>query len=267
MSIRYAVVGLFVFLGAAMAQADNTSCNGATFVVPDGSTHEGDLSGAGPRWYRFVAKAGRSYAIMLENLTPGDQQAEIGVVGIFDACGGALVPANDAADGQEPVGTRGTTLGEIGDAAGATRQALRATANGELFFEVLDLNTNNPARFRVRVEETTLFNPLWSTEDGLVTHYRLYNTTNQPCTVTLDLRTDNNGVPAGGPSTVTFNLAANSSVNRRTGPADLNVHAGQVGHATIAHTCTPGAILADAFLSHGGGRVLPLKVTTARQQR
>src|SRR5437763_867800 len=124
MPIRYAVVGLFVFLGAAMAQADNTSCNGATFVVPDGGTHEGDLSGPGARWYRFVAKAGRSYAIMLENLTPGDEQAEIGAVGIFDACGGNLVAANDHADGQEPVGTRGTTLGEIGDAAGATRQAL-----------------------------------------------------------------------------------------------------------------------------------------------
>jgi len=266
MHIRNAVVGLFVFLAAAMAQADNTSCNGATFVVPDGSTHEGDLSGANQRWYRFVAKAGRSYAIMLENLTAGDEQAEIGALGVFDACGGALVPTNDTADFQEPVGTRGAN-GEPGLAAGATRQALVASANGELFFNVGDLDTSNAARFRVRVEETTLFNPLWSTDDGFSTHYRLYNTTNRACSVTLDLRTDNNGAPVGGPSTVTFTLAANSSVSRRTGPADLNVKAGQVGHATIAHTCTPGAILADAFLSHPGGRMLPLKVTTARQQR
>ena len=79
------------------------------------------------------------------------------------------------------------------------------------------------AHFRVRVEETTLFNPLWSTDDGLVTRYRLYNTTNEPCAVTLALRSDDDQVPVGGTSTATFNLAANTSVSRHTGAGDLNL--------------------------------------------
>jgi len=267
MQIRYAALVSVALMSATWVHADNNTCAGAVFVVPDGSTHEGDLSAGVERWYRFVAKAGRSYAVMLENLTPGDQQGEI-AAGIFDACGGSEpASVNEFLDFQEPVGTRGTGPGEPGLAVGAAREAIKVSANGELFVAVQDINTSNPAHFRVRVEETTLFNPLWSTDDGFSTHYRLYNTTNRPCSVTLDLRTDNNGAPAGGSSSVTFTLAANNSVTRRTGPADLAVSAGQTGHATIAHDCTPGAILADAFLAHAGGRVVPLKITSARQQR
>lgn len=266
MRARSAVFALAAFLCAADIQADNSTCAGAVFVVPDGSTHEGTV-GPESRWFRFEARTGRSYAVMVENLTAGDEQAEIAVGALYDACGGATVPVNDLLDLQEPIGTRGTGPFESGIAAGAARVAVKAAADGELFFAVTDILTTNPAKFRIRVEETTLFGPLWSTQDGFSTHYRLYNTTNRACTVTLDLRTDRNGAPAGGSSSVTFTLAANNSVTRRTGPGDITVHAGQTGHATIAHDCTPGAILADAFLVRAGGHVVPLKLTNARQQR
>jgi hypothetical protein len=246
---------------AASARAENSACAGATLMVPDGSSQEGDLPAApGVRWYRFVAKAGRSYALMLENLTPANQQPEIAITGVYDACGGSPVSANDLADMQEPVSLDPSFVG-------ATRQALKAPSNAVLFFFVSHIDVSNAARFRVRVEETTLFNPVWSTENGLETRYRLYNTTNRSCSVTLDLRTDNNGVPNGPAGSVTFNLAANSSVSRLTGVGDLDLQEGQTGHATIAHDCTPGAILADAFLASRGGCALPVKIMTARQQR
>jgi hypothetical protein len=253
---------VFVSL-AASARADNSVCAAAILVVPDGSLHEGDLTAsASIRWYRFVAKAGRSYALMLENLTSPDQQPKVGITGVFDACGGALVTANEFADTQEPVSIDPSFV------VGATRQALKASSDAVLFFQVNLLDVSNAARFRVRVEETTLFNPFWSTETGLETHYRLFNTTNRSCSVTLDLRTDSNAVPAGGANSVTFDLAANTSVSRQTGVGGLNIQNGQSGHATIAHDCTPGAILADAFLGTPTGfRSLPVKITTARQQR
>src|SRR5690348_2186300 len=71
---------LLLCFGSA-AQADNSTCTNATLLVPDGSSHVGNIpalsAGGTNKWYRFVAKANRSYALMLENLTSPDQQAEI----------------------------------------------------------------------------------------------------------------------------------------------------------------------------------------------
>src|SRR4051794_11241208 len=93
---------VFLIVFSAGARAVNTSCAASTLVVPDGSTHEGTLGAGTTRWYRFVAKAGRSYALMLENLTAADEQASIGITEVVSVCGGAPVAANDFADIQEP---------------------------------------------------------------------------------------------------------------------------------------------------------------------
>jgi hypothetical protein len=260
------LLGALVALSAIAAHADDSTCAGATLVVPDGSLQENDLTGGGARWYRFVAKAGRSYAVMLENLTRGDAQGEIATGDIVSTCGGSPLPQSETADIAEPASTRGTTPDILGLAAGATRVALRVDADSELYFPVFRLGPLAPAHFRVRVEETTLFSPLWTTAGGAETHYRFYNTTNRHCDVTLDLRRDDDSVPAGGTPATTFTLDPNTSVSRQTGPGGLHLHAGQTGHATVAHTCPPGAILVDAFLSNHGN-LLPLKFTAARQQR
>jgi hypothetical protein len=259
-----------VVLIAAPASADSTTCAGAVLVVPDGSLHTGSLP-AGPvrRWYRFVAKAGRSYALMLENLEPGDEQtaATIAMVAVHDGCGsdgsgGAFLPTSEFSDIQEPASMDNF-------AVGAGRVALRVGSDVSAFFSVGHINdSSSPIRFRVRVEETTLYNPYWTTASGLQSSFHLYNTTNRPCSVTLDLRTTGNATPAGSAGAVTFTLNANTSAERHTGLFDLHIASGQMGHATIAHDCTPGAVLVDAFASNAfGTRLLPLKVTGARQQR
>jgi hypothetical protein len=262
-----AILAFFVFASFAVTvHADNTTCAGAIVLVPDGGTHEGDLTaGGGSRWYHFVAKAGRSYALMLENLTPVDEQREIAAGGLVSTCGGPLVPVNELLDEQEPASST-LNLDLPASLMGAARMAVKVDTDEELFFAVSNIDVSGNAHFRIRVEETTLFNPQWSTEFGRETHYDLLNTTNRPCSVTLDLRNDNNGVPGGSAGPVTFALAGNHSVSRQTGGADLHIHNGQTGHATISHDCTPGAILVDAYLA-GGGHERPLKVTAARQQR
>lgn len=251
---------------AAVGAADNTVCVNAPLLVPDGSTQTGDIGAApasGLRWFRFVAKAGRSYAIMLENLTLPDQQAEIAVAQVLDACGGSPVAINDGADFFDPV--------SYDDVAGvgAARVALLSPGDVTLFFAVNGhINAANASQFRVRVEETTLFNPLWTTEGGMETAYQIYNTTAHACSVRLDLRTNSNGPAPGGPGAVTFTLAANQSVARSTGGVDLHVASNRTGHATIGHDCPPGAIQVDAHAaSPSGNRTVPLKVTLARQQR
>jgi hypothetical protein len=60
---RRATVVLFLgfVLSPLPARADNTSCKGAIFLVPDGSLHTGMFTAAGQlRWFRFAPKAGRS---------------------------------------------------------------------------------------------------------------------------------------------------------------------------------------------------------------
>jgi hypothetical protein len=70
-----------LLVASTESRADNTTCGSAILAVPDGSLHQGDLSNTAPnRWFRFVGKTGRSYAVMLENLSPSDQQASIGLL-------------------------------------------------------------------------------------------------------------------------------------------------------------------------------------------
>jgi hypothetical protein len=264
------VLSTCVFASAgAVARADNSVCENATLLVPDGSAQTGDLPvPGGPKWFRFGAKADRSYAIMLENLTSPDQQPALGVTFITDACGGPLLPSNDTSSLYEPVTYDVTPPG-----VGAAGRALKSPGNVTVFFQVSNifLTIENTSQFRVRVQETTQFNPLWSTAGGFETVYRLYNTTTTSavhCSVTLDLRKDDNSPAAGASSSVTFTLAGNHSVTRTTGAGGMGVLPGQTGHAIVTHDCPPGAIQVDAYMSALGGlRILPLKVTTARQQR
>jgi hypothetical protein len=254
-----AAATVVLMASAAVSHADNNICAGATFIVPDGSPQEGDLGKGSDRWYRFAAKGRRSYALMLENLAPGNEQGEIGVLGSWSGCGGSSVSSNDVLDPQEPASIDPTF------SVGATRQAIKTTNDTEVFVQVGGLNASNPAHIRLRVVETTLFSPLWSTASGLTTNYRFLNTTNRGCSVTLSLRLGDNGVPAGAKNTVTFNLPANNSVTRSTGAGDMNLQAGHNGHATITHNCTPGAILVDAYLSNASGPVRPLMIAPRPQ--
>jgi hypothetical protein len=265
---RTAVLSVFLLVSAAAAGADNSTCPNANLLVPDGGAQTGDIAAApasGLRYFRFVAKANRSYAVMLENLSSPDEQAEIAVAVVTDSCAGAPLPINDAADFFEPVSYDSTA------GVGAARVALKSPGNATLFFAVNGhINAAGASQFRVRVVETTLLSALWSTAGGFQTVYRVYNTTTNggTCSVTLDLRRDNDTPAAGGSSSVTFTLGANRSVSRDTGAGDMALAGGQTGHATLTHDCPPGAIQVEAYMTGLGGlRLLPVHFAPARQQR
>jgi hypothetical protein len=58
---------------ATPAAADNTFCLGSIFMIPDGSLYLGSFTADNQeRWFQFVAKGRRSYAIAVENLSPTD---------------------------------------------------------------------------------------------------------------------------------------------------------------------------------------------------
>jgi len=257
-------LGTCLIAGAATgARADNSTCANANLLVPDGSTQTGDIPAfpaSGLRFFRFLAKENRSYAIMLENLTSPDQQAEIAVTSVSQGCAGPAVDVNDTADFFEPI-----SYDAFGGGVGAARVALKSPGNQTLYFAINGhIDTDNASTFRVRVVETTLFGAYWTTTGGLETNYRIFNTTTNggSCSVTLDLRRDDNSAVAAK----TFSLGSNRSLTRHTGPSDMAVAGNLSGHATLTHNCPPGAIQVEAFLA-GGARMMPLTMVPARQQR
>ena len=253
-----------LLLSCAMtAQADNTACAGAIFLVPDGSLHQGSFTAQGQdRWYRFVVKANRSYAVMIEDLSPSDTLPFVVFSQVFGGSCQDLTPFPSNGIFQvEPV--NGAVQGSF---------SVQPLVNTELFFPV-NSDGASSGNFRLRVEETTLFNPRWSTFGGFHTEFGFLNTTNTAMVGTLTLFNN-----FGAVITTSFlTISVNGTAFRDTrpvavvGPEGLNVADNQKGSALFTHNGPPGAILADSFIVHPGFPtgpfVVPGKFETARQMR
>ncbi len=258
----------FVFLLSSLlltftprAQTDNTACTGAIFLVPDGSPHEGTFTVLGQsRHFRFVARANRSYAVMVENLSPTDGEQNVSMTNPTDACAGTNLPITSNSQ-TEPFNNIGLGMSQFGGA----RLSLVAANNTEAFFAVGTGLASVPGNFRVRVEETTLFNPGWSRGGGFNTFYSFQNTTNATCNATLTL------FNAGGTQVATSNLMIAAGALAAVNTTGLMFSTSDTfGTATLTHNCPPGGILADAAIANFGtspAAIIPAKFQSARQQR
>ena len=147
---------LLVLVSIAMplrADADNTACAGAIYIVPDGSLHSGALAAGGTerRWYTFQARASRSYAITVENMMPADVNAIVDNLasGVRSDCNGTALPVLAQGSTYEWEPASGT------DSAGGDRFSFMTTADTPVYFSVgPELVASS---FRIHVEETTLF--------------------------------------------------------------------------------------------------------------
>lgn len=106
---------------------------------------------------------------------------------------------------------------------------------------------NNGYVYRIRITDTTLVNPRWSTYSGYITQYALMNNTNTAINGTLTLTQVlgdgccsvyklNVAIPAGQESFIF--VGPNGSVN---------VPVNQTGFATLAFEGPAGALTADAY--------------------
>jgi hypothetical protein len=266
--IRILAVSAAVALSPTPAvPADNTSCAGSIFVVPDGSRHEGSFTAAGQlRWFRFATRPDRSYAITVENLSPTDVQPFVEFSEDntrLGTCTGSEAPTlfMDTAD----QATR-AVAGVIGSAR-ATFVSSKAT---DFFFAV---STGKAGQnFRLRIDDTTLFSPIFTTVSGHETYYRFANTTSAGLVVTLKLITD----AGASVATHTFKLPANgTSPVITTGPAaapivSLGVANNLTGQAVITHNGPMGALAADGYwgtIKGGAGIAVPLVIAPARPPR
>jgi hypothetical protein len=240
---------LLILVCSLNAQAQSVDCNNPTSVAPDGRTLSGNIPAMTTFWFSVAARGASSYAAEANYPTAAD----------------SAFPALDAVSDCAPTSINPRNL--MNDRY-PQRNRVSVTAASVMTILVSVTNSTMQARdFTVRVAETTLFNPLWSTFGGFETFYRLQNTTRDSLNVTLRLIND------GGTTVATHNqmLAANSTaptIFTGPGPAPgLGVADNQAGQAILTHDGPPGALQVDGFLGSFAGTsvVLPIKIVPVRE--
>lgn len=240
-------VGLVAFTaclalsGARSAGADNTSCENAILIVPDGSAHAGTINVGGERrWFKFINKANRSYSVEIENISAPDVASEANM-GDSHAGSCAAVPFGGTIP--RPFAEPATKDAAF---AGGDREVIQPPSPGlpgDLFFSV---SQNVGGEFRVRVEETTLYSPAWSTRFGAITYWAIQNTINEQLFGTLVLLNAAGGIvlKVDLPPTAPFNIPAGGSYTADT--QSLGVGTNQSGSAVFFHNGPPGAVQIQA---------------------
>jgi hypothetical protein len=106
--------------------------------------------------------------------------------------------------------------------------------------------------YQVRVTDTTLFNPRWSTYSGYVTSYSFLNNSSHTIHGTLTIN-----VTFGGSGTITYSLNGDAGIAPGTqlvvtlGPGfTIDVPSQRAGTAMLAHDGPPGALTVDAYFSN-----------------
>jgi hypothetical protein len=247
----------------ALAFADNTTCAGATTLVPDGSPVDQVFTAVSQsRWFQFAARADRSYAVMPVTTTPSDL-GDVTFSPPQGDCVGGPLPAGMSFTNislTEPVSFLNTPC-----CSGAGRWAITTGAGtGTVFFRMDVFGAAAPGLlYTIRLEDTTQINTFFSTFSGFNTFYRLANTSNQTLNVRLKMVND-----AGATvKDITFTILPNRSApTRNTTAGDLNIAPNTGGFTLFMHDGPPNALALDGFLMQGT-IVLPIKIVDARQRR
>jgi hypothetical protein len=119
------------------------------------------------------------------------------------------------------------------------------------FYQVVVPNTDtiNGYDYFVRITDTTLHNPRWSSFSGFVTQYAFVNNTNIDISGTLTL-TDNSG------ATFTANLTIPAGTESFQTTGGLGVPANDFGFADFAFIGPAGGITADAYFINSNATVI-----------
>ena len=233
------VVCVLVF-GLALGQAQSTSgdqksvkryggtaCGGDPILPTDGSVLQADYVPTGAaNWYYINVKAGHSYAV--EIYDSYDSQI-----------GGSATLTIVASNCTTPVQTTDVTSmdPDLSQNFGARMSWIQAT-DSAAYIEVQSSDPNG-SLYNVRIVDTTLVNPRWSTYAPFSTQYSFTNNTSAAdITGTLSIY-DSSG-----------SLLSTKSITIPKASQQFyifNTPASHVGFATFAYTGASGAITADAF--------------------
>jgi hypothetical protein len=119
--------------------------------------------------------------------------------------------------------------------------------------QMFNPDTANTYSFYIRITDTTLYNPRWSTFSGFITQYAFVNKTNTDITGTLTLTDTSQTV-----FSTSITIPAGREVLQSVPSSNLTVPLNDFGFATFAFVGPAGAIVADAyFLNSNASVVVP----------
>ena len=216
-----------------------TTCAAATQLSADGGKFDFDFVAANStNNYAFAAVAGRSYSVEVRQ-DYDDVNTDLTVTIQAGACPGAAIAGITHTESVEP---------QI--ANNVVRESFIAAANTTVQIAVTSCPACVNGRYiAIKVSDTTLFNPGWSTFGGFNGFYAIMNTTSSPVSGTL---TFFNGSTGAVTKSVAVNLTAVgtagaiASVNTQS----LGVAANQFGYATFAYTGPPGAVTINTSIAN-----------------
>lgn len=136
-------------------------------------------------------------------------------------------------------------------------------ADAHQYLAINNLDTVNGYSYNVRLVDTTLFNPRWSTYGGFTTQWGFNNLSHSAISGKLTIYDSVGNVL----KSVDLTLAAGKSTFRTSSPSDLNLPANNVGSAMFAYVGPAGAIQADAyFLNANATVIVPSKFESQNAQ-
>ena len=215
-------------------------CGNDPILPTDGTTIYDfvDVSGqgTGTNYYLVHLKDGHSYSAEVYDSTDSAISATAQMVLYAPGCGSTL-PTTDVANIDPDLSN------DFAD-----RISWIQAGDSDAILAVINPDQSNYYVYNVRIVDTTLHNPRWSTFNGFITQYALVNNTEFPITGNLTVY-DNTGVvlisrtgisiPAGGENFQTVSTPPN-----------------HFGFATFGFVGPAGAITADAYFINGNATVV-----------
>ncbi len=254
---------IFLLSSAAFAQGLATCSDFPGVLIPDGTNNRSvpdaftSVAASGVATFAFGGIAGHSYTV---EVAEPMAKSNIG----FGNFSTVLRAGSDGLSGGQctaPLFTTGVvdTTGSdpVGNNGNFVRKSFIATttfadSTDAYFIIVTNTDASNAHYLSVRVIDTTLYNPRWSTNQGYLTVYGFLNTTNQTIHGTLKAN-----ITFGGSGSVTYSLNGGAGVAPGAqllvalGPGlTINIPAGEGGTATLAYDGPPGGLTVDAYFAN-----------------
>ncbi len=211
---------------------------GSDPILPTDGAATSDFVGTSPSYYLVHLKAGDSYSAELFDSTDLYVTGGAQLV-LLSSPGCAALPTTDVVSLDPDLSNNF-----------ADRISWIQAADADGVLQVNNLDTSgNVYSYSIRIADTTLHNPRWSTFSGFITQYALVNNTNAAISGTLTL-IDSTGTQYAAPVTV----PAGGENFQTTG--GLGVPANDFGFATFAFVGPAGGITADAYFINSNATVI-----------
>jgi hypothetical protein len=224
-----------------------STCGNDPVLPTDGTLVGEDFIPAGSAAYYTVnLKQGRSYAIDLWD--PLDQTA-----GLTPQI---LVLANDCAT---PISITDVTKYDPDLSGGfAARVSWIQSSDSLNYIFVMNPDVNNGYSYNIRITDTTLYSPRWSTIAGFSTHYGFLNTTAFTIPGVLTLTS----IQPQQSYNLQLNISSNNEIFVAIPSNNFNIPADQYGFATLAYVGPPGAITGDGYFQTVTNGIFSIAPTT-----